>query len=290
MTGEESLNLGLSSWRQGDCALGPHWFVFRLDPSQPLTAAGRTAADEGIDLAEEEVAGVVVVTQTCDIVRAPAERPFVEISPLIHVDHDELHAVSRGRLAAHAYLPRLAPMNLVADLDRVMTVEKPVMESWARTPGFDSDAEARAFAAALARKRARFAFPDDFNRLCAKLRSRLIDKHDRESDQGRALRALREIRVQASPSWDAPEVELWFWFVRADPEPPSATHDWLSLCKTWLALVPPSGRFTSVEGQVVTLEDLSAREYVDSDPLDLDHLSSARDSRGLHEAQGSGAR
>ena len=81
MAGEESLNPVLSSWRQGDCALGPHWFVFRSNPSQPITAAGRSAANEGIDLAEEEVAGVVVVTQTCDIVRAPAERPFVEISP-----------------------------------------------------------------------------------------------------------------------------------------------------------------------------------------------------------------
>jgi hypothetical protein len=57
-------------WRQGDCALGPHWFAFRFDPSQPLTAAAQRAANDGVDLVEEEVAGIVVVTQTGDIVRA----------------------------------------------------------------------------------------------------------------------------------------------------------------------------------------------------------------------------
>ncbi|EYF05806.1 hypothetical protein [Chondromyces apiculatus] len=45
------------------------------------------------------------------------------------------------------------------------------------------------------------------------------------------------------------------------------------LLKEWLKLVPTMGRFESVEGQVVTLQDMNAGEYVDSDPLDLDHLS-----------------
>jgi hypothetical protein len=41
-----------------------------------------------------------------------------------------------------------------------------------------------------------------------------------------------------------------------------------------LKLAPESGRFTTIDGQVTTLEDLRASDYVDSDPLDLDHLSS----------------
>jgi hypothetical protein len=41
-----------------------------------------------------------------------------------------------------------------------------------------------------------------------------------------------------------------------------------------LKLVPESGRFTKIYGHVTTLEDLRASDYVDSDPLDLDHLSS----------------
>jgi hypothetical protein len=38
-------------------------------------------------------------------------------------------------------------------------------------------------------------------------------------------------------------------------------------------LVPPSERFTLVEGAIVGLDDLTARDYVESDPLDLDRLS-----------------
>ena len=44
--------------------------------------------------------------------------------------------------------------------------------------------------------------------------------------------------------------------------------------KERLELVPPAGRFTSVDAVVVTLGDMTAEDYVDSDPLDLDHLSS----------------
>jgi hypothetical protein len=40
-----------------------------------------------------------------------------------------------------------------------------------------------------------------------------------------------------------------------------------------LKRIPATGRFTDVDGVVVTLDDLTARDYVESDPLDLDHLS-----------------
>ena len=39
----------------------------------------------------------------------------------------------------------------------------------------------------------------------------------------------------------------------------------------------PGGRFRSVDGVITSLDDLTARDYVESDPLDLDHLS-ARES------------
>jgi hypothetical protein len=45
-----------------------------------------------------------------------------------------------------------------------------------------------------------------------------------------------------------------------------------------LKRVPATGRFTEVDGAVLTLDDLTAREYVESDPLDVDHLSSTEGS------------
>jgi hypothetical protein len=197
-----SVDSALASWRQGDCVLGEHWFAHRLEGSFPVTDAGRAAADAGADLAERQVPGFVVVTQTCDIVRSCAERPYVEICPLVEVDDRKLHEIQRGHRPAYGFLALIASRKLVADLDRVMTVEKPVVACWKRTPGWGTDVEARHFVQALARKRVRFAFPDDFTVFVRKLLKRLEEKHDRDSIEGRALRGLREIRVNAAPSWD----------------------------------------------------------------------------------------
>ena len=132
----------------------------------------------------------------------------------------------------------------------------------------------RWFAQALARRRARCAFPDDFTIFAQKLQSRLTAKHDKNSEEGRALRALREIRVRAAPAWDASEVELMFWFVRTDQVAGFERSSWDVELAAWLKLVNPSGRFMKVEGQVAELDEMSALDYVESDPLDLDYLSS----------------
>jgi hypothetical protein len=264
----------LRTWRQGDCVLGEHWFVHRVEPSLGLTAAARAAIDAGVDLAESLVTGLVVVTQTCDIVRSCRERPYVEVCPLVKVAKAKMLEIERGRRPALAFLPLLRQRRLVADLDRVMTVEKAVVANWTRVPGWQSDEGARNFALALARKRARFAFPTDFGLFVRKLRERLEDKHGKNSDEGRALRALGEIRVQASPSWDDTRVFLMFWFIRHDHDVDFEGKNWAELLVAWLKLVPAGGRFTNVQGQVTTLDRFTASDYVFSDRLDLDHLSS----------------
>ncbi len=263
----------LSVWRQGDCVLGEFWFLSRIDVEHPLSFAAQIAASEGVDLADEQVRGLVVVTQTCDIVRSCADRPFVEVCPLVEVDDSRLQEITRGRRPAYALVPRLVGQRLVSDLDRTMTVEKPVVAKWLRVSGWTTDDEARTFAQALARKRLRFAFPDDFTAFAQRLQGRLIDKHDRNSDEGRGLRALREIRVQASPAWEGNPVALLFWFVRHDEATDFEGRSWVDLLKAWLKLVPASGRFAEIDGQVVTLKDLTGADYVGSDPLYLDRLS-----------------
>lgn len=267
------IDAALKEWRQGDVALDEPWFVHVGDPAAPLSDAAAEADAEGIQALTSEVVGLVVVTQTCDIVRSCTVRPYIEVAPLVRVDADDLHAAQRGRRPAHATLPTLVQASLVADLDRVMTVEKSIVATWKRTPGYTNDADGRAFAQALARKRVRFAFPDDFTTLAKKLQSRLLDKHDKNTDEGRGLRALREIRVHGAPSWGASQVDIFFWFIRSADEADFEGKSWADLLKEWLKLVQTSGRFKSVEGQVVALEDMNAAEYVDSDPLDLDHLS-----------------
>ncbi len=271
----------LQAWGQGDCILGEHWFVYRFSPTHPLTEeAAKIAADtegSGVDLAESEVRGLMVASQSCDIVRSCADRPFVEVCPLVELPEEVLREAERGRRPRFAYIPGVAPRRLAADLDRVMTIEKSIVATWERTPGCEGDAARRSLAVALARKRVRFAFPDDFAALARKLQSRLGDKHDKNSDEGRGLRALREIRIRAAPSWGAPRVELFFWFIRNDDAADFEGKSWAKLLEDWLKLVPASGRFRSVDVLAVALADLTARDYVESDPLDLDHLSTRED-------------
>ncbi len=267
----------LSQWSQGDCMIGDDcWFVTRFDPQRPLTpaAADVVAVDPYTDLTESSVSGFVVVTQTCDLVRSCAERPFLEISPLIQVNAERLEEIRRLKRPGYAYITGVADRFLVADLDRVMTVEKAVVAGWERISGCPSDADTRLLGEALARKRSRFAFPDDFNEFAHSLQKRMQDKHEKSSTEGKALRALLEVRVSATPAWDAEDVALIFWFIRTEADDLFEDQAWHELLDGWLKLLPPSARFSSVDGTVVSLDDMTAKEYLHSDRLDLDRLSS----------------
>lgn len=263
----------LESWRQGDCFVGKSWFAFRLELLLPVTPAAKVAAADELTLAETREEGFVVLTQTCDVVRDCAQRPFIEVAPLVAVAEQQLLEIQRGYRPQYAYIPGVAALHLVADLDRVMTLEKGVVARWERTPGCQKDEEARAFAYAVSRKRARIAFPDDFVEVASLLSSRIKKKHDKRSPEGEALRALHEIRVRAAPSWEADTVELMFYFIRDIDVVMFEGHVWSERLQEWLKLIEPTGRYTEVDGLVITYEDLTAKDYLESDRLDLDHLS-----------------
>ncbi len=270
------IDAALAEWRQGDLALEEDWFIHAADGSFPLTADSDEAED-GLHALTTEVDGLVMISQTCDVVRGCLERPYVEVAPLVAISESELRTIARGRRPAFAIIPAVEDRHLVANLDRVMTVEKSIVASWARTPGCPTDQSRRDFAKALVRKRARVAFPDDFEEVAGRLVARIQDKHDKNSEEGRALRALRQVRVRAAPSWDAEEVEVTFWFVPEDDDIEFEGKPWHDHLERWEKLVAATGRFSKVDAAVRTLSDLTAREYVESDLLDLDHLSTRPD-------------
>jgi hypothetical protein len=253
----------VSLWRQGDFIVGGDcWFAFHdLD-------------EAGVQIMESAVHGLVVTTQTCDIVRNVADRPWIEVSPLVEVTDDELAQIQQGNVIQYAVLPFLIPRRLVVDLDRSMTVHKRVVATWERCASGLDDIAGRLFSQALARKRARKAFPNDFVKLVGKLRDFVKSKHGKDSPDGRALLDLREIRVTAAPNWTAEEVSLRFWFV---------WNEWTLLDRDsraatagrWCAKVVATNRFRSVSHAGVLLCDMRADEYVNSDALDLDYLSSS---------------
>ena len=168
----------------------------------------------------------------------------------------------------------MAQHQLVADLDRVMTVEKAIVARWQRIAGWSTDEGGRAFAQASARKRSRMAFPNDFVAAGQKLQRHLRGRHNKQHVEGAHLRALREIRVRAAPDWSGGQVNLGFWFIKEE-EPLEATAAWSEWIDKWMRLFDQSGRFQVEFAVACWLEDITAQDYVDSDRLDLDAFSSS---------------
>lgn len=232
---ERTIDQALQVWRQGDVSLDADLaFLHFADLSRPHRPASTQVAEElahdreaieaGPTPVLDEVRDVVILSQTCDVVRGCRSRPFVEVAPLIEVPEPWVEEIRRLRRPAFAYVPTTVGERLVADLDRTMTVEKAIVAGWTRIPGCEADDDLRDFAGSLARKRSRFAFPDDFVAAARNLQAHLTDKHNRQTDEGAHLRALREIRVRAAPSWDDGEVQLSWWFIK-DTDPVDAPVD-----------------------------------------------------------------
>jgi hypothetical protein len=273
----EKLDEALSVWRQGDAILeGAPPFIFLSDLRTPLSAPAQEQAKGRsieIDIVDVPGPGLAVVSQTCDLVRTCKERPYAEVCPLVPLPSEVLDQVLRGRRPQYFVLSGLAAANLAVDLDRTMTVEKTILIPFTdnRVRGVRTEEEAREFANAAARKRNRAALPDAFVSGLEAIRQRIVDKHGKNSPEGRFLSDVRDLRVRADPSWsaEAAHVEMLFVYERLGDIPPSADEHIAKFVARFL----PSGPYLSLSGRAVSLDTLPAADYVASDRLDLEHLS-----------------
>jgi hypothetical protein len=277
----------LARWRQGDLVLAAGdgedmEFLHQADLSLPLTAEAAFQAREAAQAGEAEtlvgiatqVPGFAVLTQTCDIVRSCRSRPFIELAPLVRADEPMRTEISKGLRPAYAWLPGAAAHGLVIDLDRVMTVEKATLATRPRTEGWTDEGDLRTFAKALARKRDRFAFPDDFNRLIKPLSERIKDKYGKLSPEGQMTLRVRQIRIRAAPSWGTVgRIEILPIFVIEDGVLVDERSALRQQILSWCARIPASPHYEVLPPLVASRDDLSARDIDESDQLDLDHLS-----------------
>ncbi len=171
----------MALWRQGDVSEGfDVQFIYLADLSHPISNSSRKlskilASDsepitirDGVETVSESIMGLVALSQTCDIVRDCRVQPFVEVAPIVKVDAVTTEAIRRLKHPSYVYIPSMSKRGLVADINRVMTVEKAVFAGMQHITGCKTDSERREFAQAIARKWSRFAFPDDFTDACKK--------------------------------------------------------------------------------------------------------------------------
>lgn len=272
LTPESNPSNDANLWRQGDCVVGEQDFVYRILPTQPLCRESHQAVEEdpSAEFVVHPVDGLMVVSQSCDIVRPPEARPFAEVAPLITLAEEDFREVLLGARPRYVTVPGLHTSRLVADLDRVQTVEKTLLGAWSRHQGCFSDSDRRLLGKQLARKRFRAALPDKFTPWFKPLRNRFSRLAGSSSADAMVFQELCEIRIQASPSWDAPRVDVFIWFVLKDGAP---VLDRSAVLEGWLAKLPPTDPFVACQGRIVRYEDMTGLEYIDSDPLDLDHMS-----------------
>jgi hypothetical protein len=277
----ERIETALREWRQGDATLDDGAFIVHVaDKRAPLTAAARDSVDDvpgEFNLYDvfTAVKGLVVVSQSCDIVKKCADCEYVEVSPLVEInDPAQMRAIRKGGQLRYAYLPGLADRNFAVDLGRTMTVEKAVVAGWNRIAGCMTDQERGDFAEALARKRQRFAFPDSFNAGLTKFRDRLKEKEGKASPEGSLIAAVNHIRVRPDPDWNAENVTVLFWFLLE----PNAKIDFdasRKIIEGWMRRIKFLPPFTLATPAFYLVErgDMTVEDYLDSYRLDYDDLS-----------------
>jgi hypothetical protein len=268
------INKVLETWQQGDLVRSASLpFAYFADAARPLSASAQktvSADDSGLTVIETDEVGFVILTQTCDVVRSCADRPFLELAPLVLAPAPLIEEARRLKRASLAYHPAAARHGLLVDLDRTMTVEKAVVADIDHERGLATDDEMVAFQQALASKRARFAFSNEFVAACTKFAKRMKDRAGKQTAEGRHVDALDEIRVAASPNWTADTIELTFWLIKRG-EPPAA--DWPAWTAEWTKLFDRTPQLATVQMRAVTLDDMTARDHVESHHLDFDQLS-----------------
>lgn len=273
---DEDFLARLAEWQQGDFSLGCGDFLFR-DISE-MTDEGE---DDGGAVLDSEIVGFAVISQTCDVVREPVRVPHVSVCPIVVVDAKRIEEIERGQAPRFGFLS-VAPNGLVVDFSRTMSVTKSLLVSWERQRGCEDESQQREFARALETFFGRFAFPDAFVASVAPLRKAILSKYPKgESDLGKAVRSIRELRVFPHARWsDEASVPITFIAV-LDNEGERELEDRAEIEKQmWpkISTIEWQGPFSLHKDglYLATLADLTAADYVNSYPLDVNSLSFAR--------------
>ena len=279
-----SLREQVTRWQQGDFALAAGDLLYR---DLPLTGGEEKEMPESVldVVADENIPGFVVISQTCDIVRDPETHPYVSVCPLLHLEPKDIPNFESGRMPTLGFLPNL-PSDLAVDFARTMPISKQLMCSWDRHAGCETDVDRLLFARQLTRVFNRFAFPDDFNTALDPFKKSLQSKQfSVDAEFGRAIRSLLELRVYAHGAWDDPSgVDLTIYIIiDADENRPERDRNAITTqLLPHLQKIKWSPKFRlhrDMRYRPVTLADMQASEYLNSFPLDLITIPFAKRGR-----------
>lgn len=185
--------------------------------------------------------GVVIVSQTCDIVLSG--RPQLTVAKVIQVADGEVADLVRGKKARYYPLRGLGS-DFFAAFDEIAIVSKQAVTDCEVSCGIDlADLHERSdFSRALSRHFGRFAFPDEFSYWIQPFEDVVLQKYVKSNSyEAQALREVREFRLEEANGWQSRPYAvtlhailnggtLWDESQAADStdvEPSSGMTDWL---------------------------------------------------------------
>ncbi|PYE40444.1 hypothetical protein DFI02_1167 [Rhizobium sp. PP-F2F-G20b] len=258
----------IRQWRQGD---------FTLD----ITVFPTGDIDEDGFFAEiDDVAGWVVISQTCDIVNiGQGDRHHVVVAPLIVLtDSRKLSDTVTGATPSTAPLGNPPSDHHVVDLTKAATIQKKALAKVTRHDGFTDELSRANFGRRLERRYGRFAFPDDLNAPLGALRDQAKSKYNKNSDVGRVYQSVYMFRVAASPDFDTPDAAIRIMVVLKDHDDMRATRE--EIAKELKALEsakkftwPASFKKADPLFTLKNRDEITARQWELSMGVDLDYLS-----------------
>lgn len=273
----ERVNAASQAWRQGDV---PQWptasQAWLATPAMPLTQPSKEMTGDRFGVVLAAAQHLVIVTQTCDIVRDCRDYAHITLAGVVTLDGDKAQQAKRGHRPRYVALPALGPGHF-ADTSLLVSAEKTILLEFDRLQGVATDREQRQFAEGIALSFGRSALPDDLVGALDKLTRRIKQKHDKDSKEGRALRSLDDIRIRGLPSWTADDIDVRVLFcppTQDEAESCMPPEQWDETVDEWMGLAEPEGVIRTIGGDWLALDRMTALDYLNSDHLDLEYLSS----------------
>lgn len=265
-TNDEPDLSALAEWRQGDYSFDLKGYVVADLPEE---------TGEPVSTYVVDAEGIVVLSQTCDVVRADSPLESVIVAPLLKVNADHWKATERGARARYAIVRSLAAERIVADLTCAFSITKQFLVCLNRERGHVNARDAIRFSMALERLFGRFAFPDGLNDTLKRMRDRALSKHPKaEAEIGAVYRSIWEIRLRAAPGWDAEEAELAFIFVLNDELEVDVERIHKELSDEVARMkLPGDFRWSDPPFVLGGADELSARDILESQPIDIHIVS-----------------
>lgn len=246
-------------WEQGDACLS-------------VDALPVIVPDDG-DAEFIEVRGVVVLTQTCDMIRELSQRPNFHVAALVPANSAEMEQIRQFGRPQYVYVPQCADMGLVGDLDLIASYSKSVLSGWSRLPAPAVAAARRDFGYATGRHRSRVAFPDRWAAELDKLRSWLRSKSQKSSPEGIFATSIEQMRIVANDT-DCPEEAEIICLIPATITQ-TLRSEWAKVMIPKLESKIDESWGCKVIFRLATTTEITAAEYLNSFRLDFDALSRA---------------